>query len=453
MNKHDLMEIFRQKEDFFINDWKDFLSFSSVSADPLHNEDCIRCAEWLAAHLENIGFESRLLETSGKPVVFAERRGLDSKPVILFYGHYDVQPVDPLEKWETPPFKPSIRNGRVYARGAEDNKGQVMFTIKALQTLIEADALDATVKIIIEGEEENGSRGIKSSLDKWKDFLAANILMVADTCIAPSGAPAITMGLRGIGHLTITLSGLRNDLHSGVHGGLCPNPAEEIARLIATIRNRDGSIAVEGFLDGIIPPSEAELEAANSLSRSDEEYISETGVPPVAGEKELSMAERTGFRPSIDVNGISGGYSGHGTKTIIPASAMVKLSMRLVPGQDPEGALYALKKHFEKHAPAGLRMEMSDEGIGGPGFRLKMESGLATKAAAVLASISEKEPVYLWEGASIPVVSSLASEVGAEPLLVGFGTAEDKIHAPNESFSIKSFEQGYLYTALIIQEF
>lgn len=450
MDKTDLGKVFERDKKRFINEWKELLAFPSISADPAHNKDCLDCADWLIDHLGKIGFEPRLLETSSKPVVFAERRGDPGNPVFLFYGHYDVQPVDPLEEWENPPFEPVLKGERLYARGAVDNKGQMFYALKAIETLIRHNELNSTVKIILEGEEECGSGGISESLDKWQDLIKADILVVTDTNTVSSGAPTIIMGLRGIIHLSISLTGPHYDLHSGVHGGIAPNPAQEMARLVASLYNEDESITVEDFYNGAEEATERERALANAVPFDGAAYEAETGLSAVTGEKRYSPAERVGFRPSIDINGIHSGYGGSGIKTIIPARADAKITARLVPGQDPEFCLNAIIRHLEKHAHPGLRFKVTAKGTGGPGFRLNLDSPLVAKAKKVLDRLTKTETVFLWLGASIPIISSLSHVSGAEPLLAGFGREEDRAHAVNESFSIEQFRLGYQYVALLL---
>lgn len=438
---------FDRNLDRYIEEWKEFLIFQSISTDPEHDADCRACAKWLTAHLKKIGFSSQLLETSSKPAVFAERKGDPKQPVILFYGHYDVQPVDPIEKWDSPPFKPTLRDGRIQARGASDDKGQVFYALKAFETLIANDAPLPTIKVILDGEEECGSKGLADALNEWQEMLQADILMVADTGTVASGAPTIVMGLRGMAALTAVLSGPDHDLHSGTHGGIAPNPALGVAILAATLHNPDGSVAVKGFCDSVEPPSELERQLAIEEPFDIAAYNSRTGVLPCAGEKKFTPQERAGFRPAIEVNGIHSGYGGVGGKTIIPATAILKLSARLVPGQDPDKCLSAIITHLEKHTPEGLRLEITEKESAGPGIRLDVKSPIAAKAKRILNEIMSQETVFLWEGASIPIVANLSAISGAEPLLVGFGHDEDRIHAPNESFSLEQFRHGYLYVA------
>ena len=452
MDKKIFQKAFEANRERYLREWMELLRFPSISIDKAHNRDCIACANWLVKHLRSIGFKSRLLKTPSKPVVYAERKGLPGKPTVLFYGHYDVQPVDPIEEWHSPPFEPVLRHGRVYARGAHDDKGQLFYGFKAMETLIRQGALDVTTKIVIEGEEEGGSEGISATVKQWKDILKADVLMVTDTSTVRTGTPTIVMGLRGVIRLMAVLSGPRHDLHSGVHGGVAPNPATAMARLVATLHNPDGSVAVEGFYKGVTGPSKMERALANKAAFSAQSYRKETGVPPVAGEKRFTPAERAGFRPTIEINGIHSGYGGAGSKTIIPAKAIAKITARLVEGQDPDKCLKLIINHLHKYCPEGLRLDILEKGTSGPAVKLDPCSPLAARARRVLAALSRGETAFMWDGASIPIVAALSEVSGAEPLLIGFGRERDNIHAPNESFSLEQFRLGYLYVAMMLSE-
>ena len=432
-----------------IENWKAFLRFPSVSADPAHVADCRACAAWLCAHLSGMGLDVEQIETTGKPVVLAERRGRPGSPTVLFYGHYDVQPPDPLDQWHTPPFEPDLRDGRLYARGAEDNKGQIMFALTAIESLIRHGVLLPTVKVILEGEEEHGSRGITEFLDAQAKRVTADILLVHDCQAVHTGQPTIVMGLRGVLSLTVRLDGPRHDLHSGVHGGLAPNPATAMARLLATLHHADGRVAVDGFYDGVEPPTAEERALANAVADNAASYAAAIGVPPVGGERDFTPAERVGFRPCLDINGMHSGYGGAGSKTIIPANALAKLSARVVSGQNPKHVMAAIVRHLEHNAPAGLRLSLSDLSVPGPALRLRLDSPIAQRARAILEAGGE--PVaFLWDGASIPIVARLAQASGAEPLLVGFGLESDCIHAPNESFPLEQFRKGHAFVAAFL---
>lgn len=443
--QHDFAGDFDRNLSRYVEEWKEFLRFPSISAMPAHQADCEACAAWLVRHLGGMGLAAELVPTGFKPMVYAESPRQGGRPTVLFYGHYDVQPVDPVEKWTTPPFAPEVRGGRMYARGAQDNKGQLFFMLKAVETLLRQGGLRCNLKILLEGEEESGSLGIKASLEAWRERLKADVLMVSDTTMAESGAPAMIMGLRGIISFSIALHGPDHDLHSGIHGGLAPNPAAGMAALLASLHRVDGGIAVAGYYDAVVPPTDAERRLAGAVHFDPRAYEAATGVKPVAGEQAFSPAERVGFRPSIDINGVHSGFGGSGGKTIIPASAQGKFTARLVPGQDPEACRDAILAHLKANVPAGLRLEIEEIGIGGPGFRIDLQSPVLEKARAVLDQLTGKPAVFLWEGASVPIVAALSRVTGAAPLLVGFGREEDCIHAPNESFSIEQLRLGYLY--------
>ena len=450
MNLARLESLFTANQERFLREWQEFLRFPSVSTNPGNAADCSRCAGWLKAHLAAMGFTTRLIPTASHPLVFAERTGKPGRPTVLFYGHYDVQPEDPVELWKTPPFEPTLIQGRMFARGAQDNKGQLFAAIKAIESLIRSDALDCPLKILIEGDEETGAMPIVGVLHKEKAALAADIVMAADTSAVSSGAPTITMGLRGIVHMTVVLSGPGHDLHSGVHGGRIPNPANALCRMVASLHHENGRVAVEGFYDGIGEPTAEERRLANAQPIDPVWYQAVTGVPPVGGEPQYTPVERTGFRPAIDLNGIHSGYGGAGSKTIIAAQAMAKISARLVPGQVPGRILELIADHLRKQVPQGLVLDITEQGIGGAAIRVDLGSQAVVTARKVLGEISPLPTAFLWEGASIPILSHLPAIAGGDVLLVGFGSEEDNIHAPNESYSVEQFRMGFLYTGLFL---
>ncbi len=452
MDKARAIELFEKNWPRYLEEYKELLRFPTISTQPDHDKDCVACAKWLRDHLAALGMKARLVDIGPKPLVLAERPGKTGRPTVLAYGHYDVQPVDPTGAWSTPPFEPEIREGRIYARGAVDNKGQFFYVIKAIEALMADDALNCTIKIILEGEEESGSSGIDKAIEGMADELAADILLVTDTEAVAPRIPTIIMGLRGIIGFTVSLKGPSHDLHSGIHGGVAPNPATAMAHLLATLHGPDGSIAIEGFHDGLEEPTDRERELANSRPVDKAEYKALTGVPPVAGEANRSHAERLGFRPCLDVNGISSGYNGPGGKTIIPSEATAKVTARLVPGQDDAACMAASVRHLEMHAPAGLALSITDRALAGSGIRLNSDSVLVQRASRILREVCDNNPAYLWEGASIPIIGKLAEIAGAEPLLVGFGLEQDRMHAPNESFSLDQFKLGYLYASAFLSQ-
>jgi acetylornithine deacetylase/succinyl-diaminopimelate desuccinylase-like protein len=434
----------------FLEELKEFLRFPSISTDPRHDDDCQRCAAWLVQHLSQMGVTSRLLKTSSKPVVYGELLTPGAERTVLFYGHYDVQPVDPLDLWSSNPFSPEIRGGRLYARGAQDNKGQLFYLLKALEFLVKKNALRCNVKLLIEGEEEHGSEGISEALAGWSDLVKSDVLLVCDTGTIDPTVATITMGLRGIAGITVEVQGPTKDLHSGVHGGMVRNPAMELARLLASLHNEDGSIAIDGFYQGVQPIDPADAALQNTPPLEAAFYENLVGVPPEGGERKYKPLERNGFRPTIDINGIHSGYGGPGSKTIIPASAMAKITCRLMYGQDPERCMDLLVSHLQARTPSGCRLVVTERSIGGGALRLSSHSKVVDTAREVLRDVCGSDPLLRWFGASIPIIAELAKVSGAEPLLVGFGLEEDNIHAPNESFSLEQFRKGFLFSARIL---
>ena len=439
------LDYFGSHKERFIKEWKEFLSFRSISTDPHYREECVACAGWVAAELQKIGFKSEVWQSATLPLVYGVMPGNPNKPSILFYGHYDVQPVDPLELWTTPPFKPEIRDGRMYARGAQDNKGQVMYFLKALEALGALGADLPTIKVLIEGEEEDGSTAMNVGLDGWREHLQADILMVCDTGVIYPSVPTITMGLRGIAHCEVQVHGPKVDLHSGVYGGVVLNPLQALSQIVASLHAPDGSVAVPGFYEGVREPSPEDKRLANEAPINIEEMSRALGVALTGGERGLPPLERRGFRPTLEINGIGGGYQGAGGKTVIPSHGMAKLSMRLVSGQEPERILRSVVQYLESSAPEGTRVEVHHQVVGGPAVLLSVNASAIQKAREALAKAFGRDPVYVWEGASIPIVTKLAAVSGAQPLMVGFGEEGDMIHAPNESFSLRQFEEGFRY--------
>ncbi len=434
------------KEEYFT-----LLKFPTVGADPAHLRDCTACAVWLKDWLAALGFATELLmpeKSFAPPILFAERKGAEGAPAILFYGHYDVQPPDPVEEWKTPPFTPTICGERVYCRGAQDDKGQLFAFLCGMRDFIEerekaggASGLP-TFKIVLEGQEESGSAALSAMAPEMRRRLAADALLVCDTNAAQDMRPAIVAGLRGVSHFTLRLSGPSRDLHSGAYGGIAPNPAQGMAELVASLHAPDGAIAVEGFAAGLEPPNDDERGKAAEAAPSPEEYTRDIGCEPAGGENGKSIVERNSFMPTIEVNGIHSGYGGPGAKTVIPSEAIAKISMRLVPGQTPRRAFEAVKAHLEARVPRGMKLSIEDWNPGAGGFRLPLASPLFRLAAHVLGEMDARGPVFQWDGASIPVVSILREASGASPLIVGWGQAEDCIHSPNESYSFAQFDKA-----------
>jgi len=451
------MSHFEEQREAILNEYFELLRFPTVGAEPMRLKDCVDCAMWLKKWLAPQGFAVELMQApkmlGTPPILFAERKGDEGAPVILFYGHYDVQPADPIDAWETPPFEPTLKdNGRVYCRGAQDDKGQFFSFLCGMRNFLKSHTGDVpTIKIVLEGQEESGSTALTALAPTIKDRLRADVLLVCDTGAASGMRPAIVAGLRGVSHFTLRLEAANYDLHSGEHGGIAPNPAQGIAELIASLHNPDGSIAVRGFCDRVVPPTDEERAAAEAAAVSPEEYEKITGVPPVGGEQGLTLTERNSFRPTIEVNGIHTGYGGPGSKTVIPAGAVAKISMRLVPDQNPDEVMAALERHLRQHTPRGMKLVIEDLTGGAAGFRLPLASPVFRLAASVLGEIDPRGAVYQWDGASIPVVSTLKTCSGAAPLLVGFGQPEDHMHSPNESYGLNQFSRAMEWAERILQ--
>lgn len=430
----------------------ELLRFPSVGVDPARLRDCIDCASWLRKWLMKEGFTAELLYPTKMPqqasalpppVLFAERKGSEGAPTVLVYGHYDVQPEDPVDAWKTPPFEPTVVDGRVYARGSQDDKGQSFAFLCGVRDYLQGNpACVPTIKVCLEGQEESGSTALMAMAPDLRRKLAADVLLVCDTSAAADLRPAIVAGLRGVSHFTIRLTGPNRDLHSGEYGGIAPNPAQAIAEIVASLHNPDGSIAVAGFRDGIEPPTEPERRAAEAAALDDQAYYNDIGCDPVGGQQGKTITQRNSFEPTIEVNGIHSGFGGTGSKTVIPADAIAKISMRLVPGQSVSHVAEVVKKHLEDKCPRGMKLSVEDYNPGAGGFRLPLASPIFRLASEVLAEMDPRGPVFQWDGASIPVVSVLREASGAAPLIVGWGQAEDHIHSPNESYGFAQFEKA-----------
>jgi acetylornithine deacetylase/succinyl-diaminopimelate desuccinylase-like protein len=436
-------------EDKVLSEYFELLRYESVGADPSHLRDCVSCASWLRKWLGALGFSAELVypkqEPGGAlppPVVFAERKGGEAAATVLVYGHYDVQPADPVSEWDTPPFEPTMKDGRVYCRGANDDKGQTFALLCGMRDYLAAEGPKLNIKIVLDGQEESGSGALMALAPEMRRRLAADVLLVCDTSAAPSMRPAIVAGLRGVAHFTLRLTGPNRDLHSGEYGGIAPNPAQGMAELLASLHHPDGSIAVAGFRDGIEPPTHEETSAAEASTPSEEECAADIGCETAGGQMGKTIAQRVSFEPTIEVNGIHAGYGGPGAKTVIPCEAVAKISMRLVPGQSPRGAFAAVRTHLDDRCPKGMKVSFEDVNPGTPAFRLPLASPVFRLASHVLSEMDDRGALFQWDGASIPVLSVLREASGAAPLVVGWGQAQDRIHSPNESYSVEQFDRA-----------
>jgi acetylornithine deacetylase/succinyl-diaminopimelate desuccinylase-like protein len=438
----------RQNHPRFLDELKALLRIPSVSTLPEHKDDCRKAAEVLEAELKRIGMENvRLIEAEGNsgghPLVYADWLHAAGKPTVLAYGHYDVQPPDPLDEWLSAPFEPAERNGNLYARGAVDDKGQMYMHLKALESLLAANgSLPLNVRVLLEGEEEVGGEGIAQLVASRPDYLKADFALVSDTEMFAPGLPTLCVGLRGMIYTELEVRGARTDLHSGLYGGAAPNPFVALAQILAHLKDEDGHILIPGFYDDVVPPSPEELAAWGSLPFDEEDYrINEVGAKQLVGEAGYSVMERTWARPTLDVHGIPGGFTGAGAKTVIPAKATAKVSMRLVPDMTPAKAFAQYKSYVEKIAPAGVDVEIRLIHAGDPCL-IPVDNPYIRAATRALHEVWGKDTVFIRSGGSIPVVGDFARHLGLPSVMMGFGLPDDGLHAPNEKFNLKNFELG-----------
>lgn len=422
-----------------VRDYLELLRFASISADPQYTQGINNCCNWIASHLRASQFHVDIWQTEGNPIIFGQNlQAGPSKPTVLLYGHYDVQPVDPLAEWTTPPFEPRIEQGRVYARGAQDNKGQLIYVLSALRSF--SGTLPVNVKICIEGEEEIGSQSLQKLLPQVADKLKANTLLVVDSGIPNMHTPSITLGVRGIVTLSLHVRGSYTDLHSGLFGGIAYNPNHALIELLAKLRGADGRVQVPGFYDAVDELT-AEERSVLSLDWDETESRTEFGVDPTGGERSYPPGESGTVRPTLEINGMSGGYSGPGFKTVIPAVAQAKISCRLVPNQDPDTIAKALIEFLRKNTPPGVELQIED-GHGGRAVRSTPNSPVVQALATAFTSAFGKPCQFILMGGSIPISAELAKAAQAQPLFCGLGLPDDNIHAPNEHFDLKRIEMG-----------
>lgn len=431
----------------FADDLAELLRIASVSADSRQNAETRRAADWVAAQLQNVGLATEVIPTSGHALVYAESPPVAGKPVVLVYGHYDVQPPEPLDEWISPPFEPTVRDGNIYARGATDDKGQMLTHVKGVEAWVKSvGKLPLQVKFLIEGEEEVGSEHLGPFVEQNRDKLACDAVVISDCSQFAPGVPAITYGLRGIAYYELRLRGPKQDLHSGTFGGAITNPANALVALLAALKDANGRIQVPGFYDDVVPLSEREREEYRALPLTDEEFMRSVGVAGMFGEAGYSAIERRWARPTCDINGLTSGYQGEGAKTVLPAKASAKFSFRLVPNQNHKKIAKSLRKFLEDRLPPGIQMELVDH-HGAPGVLISLESPYIQAAATAIESAFGRAPVFVREGGSIPIVNTFARELGADVLLLGWGQNDDNTHSPNEKFSLDDYHRGTLASA------
>ncbi len=426
----------------FEEDLCELLRIPSVSADRRFAADVRRAGQWVADQLQALGLKVEFIETDRHPLVYAESPPVPGAPVALVYGHFDVQPPDPLDEWLSPPFEPTERDGNLYARGATDDKGQMLTHLKSVQAWMETQArLPLQVKFLIEGEEEVGSRSLHQYLDQHPERLACDVVVISDTSMFGRDQPAITYGLRGIAYYELRLTGPKQDLHSGTFGGSVMNPANALTKMLAALIDDQGRIQVPGFYDHVVPLTDHERQQFADLPFDEDAFRQQLGVSALAGEAGFSTLERRWARPTFDINGLFGGYQAEGAKTVLPARAGAKFSFRLVPNQDPQQISKNLQAYLEKLCPAGIKMELEDM-HGAPGVRTPLDSPYMRAAARAVEQGFGKPPVFICEGGSIPVVLDFQNKLGADVLLLGWGLDDDNTHSPNEKFRLADFHRG-----------
>lgn len=437
------VEIAQSKQQDYLDELIEFLQIPSVSTQPEHAQDVKTAASWLAAKMKDAGLENvRVIETQNHPLVYGDWLHAQGQPTVLVYGHYDVQPAEPFELWDTPPFEPTIRDDYLYARGSSDDKGQAYLHVKAVEALLAANGrLPVNVKFIIEGEEESGGASLSDFIPQNKALLAADVALVSDTAMPNAQLPAITYGLRGMCYVLLDITGPRRDLHSGSFGGGVNNPLNALAHIIAKLKDEDGHILIPGFYDQVRPLREAERDLLAKFPFDEAAWKAEMGAPEAWGEPEYSLIERLGARPTLDVHGIIGGYTGPGGKTVLPSKAHAKLSTRLVPDQDPKAIFAAIKAYIEEITPPSVTVELTLLGAA-PASVSDLDNPAMDAAVSALEKTFGVKPVFMREGGSIPVVSEFQQILGMETILMGFGLPTDQIHAPNERFYLPNYFKG-----------
>jgi len=430
-----------------------FLRFPSVSTDSRHAQDVRDCAGWLIEKLTGMGLTAQLHETPKHPIVIARNEHIPGRKTVLIYGHYDVQPVDPVELWTTPPFEPQIRDEKIWARGATDNKGQMLAHVLGVEkTLREEGELPVNLIFLFEGEEEIGSPSLAQFLLHHCDELRADVIAISDTGMVAPGVPTLGYGLRGIASCEVTLRGPKGDLHSGLFGGAVANPAAAVARLVTSLHSDDGKVAIQGFYDNVRPLEDWERQMWVKVPGvSDADFLTVTGSPGLFGEPGYTSAERTWARPTAEVNGIGGGYQGEGSKTVLPAQAFVKLTFRLVPDQTPKEIIEKVKSHLEWFVPHGVEIDVQ-VGHDGKPYVTDPHSKYGLAAQEALRTAFGAEPVLIREGGSIPIVQTFRDILGADTILLGLALADAQIHAPNENFPVENFEAGIRLNQALLKE-
>ena len=429
-------------KDRFLEELLQLLRIASISARTENKNDMVVCAEAVKKRLLEAGADkAEIFATEGHPVVYAEKIIDASKPTVLVYGHYDVQPADPLELWHSGPFEPVIKDGKIFARGACDDKGQFYMHVKALETMVKTNSLPTNIKFCIEGEEEVGSPNLAKFVKTHKDLLKADVILISDTAMISLDTPSIDIGVRGLSYIEVEVTGANRDLHSGVYGGAVANPITMLAKMIASCHDENNHITIPGFYDDVIVATAAERKLMAAAPFDEQEYKDDLGISSLWGEKNYTTNERTGIRPTLELNGIWGGYTGEGAKTVLPSKAFAKISARLVPNQSAEKITAKLLAYFTSIAPAGVSVKASEH-HGGEPYMTPIDSTAYKAAARAIKAVFGKEPIPVRGGGSIPICSLFEKELGVKIVFMGFGLDSDNLHSPNEKYDLANFYKG-----------
>ena len=444
-----------QNRERLLDELKEFLRIPSISTLPEHRDDIERAAQFVADSLRHVGMENvEILPTAKHPLVYADWMHAPGKPTVLCYGHYDVQPADPLEEWNSPPFEPTVRDGNIYGRGTADDKGQMYMHVKAIEALrAENGTLPINVKFLVEGEEEVGGESIAKYVAENPEKLKADVALVSDTELFADGIPTLCIGLRGLIYIEVESSGPARDLHSGLYGGAAPNPIFGLVELLSKVKNANGVIQVPGIYDDVQAPAPAEKRSWKRLPFSEEEFRQkEVGSSELTGERKPSVLERVWARPTFEVHGIAGGFTAAGAKTVIPAKATAKVSFRLVPKQDPDKVIAAFREFVQKHTPKGIQFEVRVLSAG-PGLVVNPDHPAIKVAAKAFSDILGKKTVFIRSGGSIPIVGDFATYLGIPTVLMGFGLPDDGLHSPNEKYHLENYYKGIMTVAHFFEQY
>ena len=448
----EVIRFLRNNQERFIQELCEYLKFPSVSAQSEHNADTAACADWIAEHCKKIGLAVKVYKTKTHPIVIAKTDFKKSRPHFVVYGHYDVQPPEPFELWKSPPFSPTIQNGKIYARGASDNKGQHFAHIKAIEAYIKTNTeLPCNITFLLEGEEETGSMALLPFLKENKSLLKCDSFVASDSGIPGLDYPGLTYALRGVAALEIFVYGPNRDLHSGIYGGAVENPAMALCQILTKLRDKNGRVAIPGFYDDVLPLSKVEKQHLARIPFNEDEFKKFLGVKELFGEKGYTVMERRTARPTVEINGLTSGYQGEGSKTIIPAKASAKLTFRIVPNQKADKVLNLVCDYIKKITPPTVKVELV-RGHSGDPYILPPENELCKASLNALRKAFGKEPLLLREGGSIPIVNMFKKILGAETILLGLALPDDNAHSPNEKFDLRCFRKGMEMSAILWQE-